>query len=1489
MKKIISLLLSVFMILSTISPLSVTAEIDSPTITVGSVTDVAGSTVIIPVTVENNPGILGATLQLTYDEGLTLVDATNGDAFSVLDLTKPQTYDSPCKFVWDELDVAPEDVKDGTILNLEFAVSENAISGKEYKIGLSYSKNSIVDRDLNSIDVTIVNGSINVINYIPGDLDGDNDVNTRDAILLRRYLADYPLNINKAAADVNADGDITTADSILIRRYLAGWEVILLPSPLKPQCMHEMIETKYKTPTCTENGNSNYWHCTICDKYYLDSNGVTETTLEDTVIAAMGHTAVTDPAVEPTYEKEGLTEGSHCSICATVITPQLPIPPLEKDDYSITYHIANNDTYLASIGIANPNPSVYYSQDGLILEDLIVPGYNFMGWYDSQTGGTRITEIKKNETGNKVLYAHWEKTKYTIQFMCDMVPVSSITYTAGQEVALPQPVLDKYIFLGWSDKKTDKTTGKITENLWNTLPAGTIGDFVFYANWASDRNRAVAKNKLDEPLVFEDTDKGEILFTYEIGEIRNVPLYETLQLQCVNGIITEESVSNQTHISNENAQNVAKAISTSTTKSAAWTLSSDWNKSTEVSESYLDKIQESREEAEIKAKTNNNTYNLLSTSSGSSNSINTNDGSFRYSANEAHRDYSKIDTTSAYELTTNDKLNTEISAEVSAGYGPVKASVGGKIATETSVGESYGDKIETSNVGTNAWENSLDVSENYSNTVTDAKSWSTESAYSSSTQTSQTNSVSTVLSKEIATTKHHGESYSEGGSKSDSQAFESSEAQNNEYSSTVTFHTAEIETKTKKFTSTGNTVGNYRMIQAGTMHVYGVVGYNIAEKNYFVYTYNVLDDETHEYLDYSRDGSFDDYEISTIPFEIPYYVNEYVNNKIAKTDGLKLQTSTGMITGYTPKGERPDNIVVIPSYMSVANNDGTFKSVKVTGIAPGLFENNTDITAVQLGKFITEIPDNTFAGCTSLKYVLAPGVTSIGNNAFAGCTSLTEFTVPEEITALGENAFEGVPAINVTASNASVAQAAAGSGAQSITLDISRIPVKESADMRFEVTSADSFILQGKNKSYKGLSIKSDTTTTIINGITFTDNKDIPLELSSENVTLDKVTIDCSGYALVLKAPETNLLLNEVVNLISSSENAVLSRSVILQELSSDFTGEINITGNMLVSGTVNENNLMKFNSGQIIYITDEEYENYLTSRNINFEINYEGGTNPESKPIPMNMAIGELPVPRRDYYTFGGWYTEAEGGEQITAETVMNSLSDITVYAHWEQNDVSAWTLAAEVPADAEIVDQKWTYTLTSYTTSGSSSLSGWEKYDTTWAWSAWGNWSDWLNYDPGSSDSREKQSESRSEWIDTSHNEDRWYYYHWCSPKGSTYLYTYNPGGYTFHEVNLSYEMGISRYGSGGSVPEYGDYWCASGYSPYWFRGGYAGDGHAYKNQVWVSSGYTNYYTVWRYRDRSKVYTYHYKKNENKESSEYPTGDNISDVQEYVQYRVK
>ena len=65
--------------------------------------------------------------------------------------------------------------------------------------------------------------------------------------------------------------------------------------------------------TCTQDG-SKHLECLDCQHRI------------DTAIPALGHTPVTDPAVDATCTETGLTEGSHCSVCGEVLTVQEEIP-----------------------------------------------------------------------------------------------------------------------------------------------------------------------------------------------------------------------------------------------------------------------------------------------------------------------------------------------------------------------------------------------------------------------------------------------------------------------------------------------------------------------------------------------------------------------------------------------------------------------------------------------------------------------------------------------------------------------------------------------------------------------------------------------------------------------------------------------------------------------------------------------------------------------------------------------------------------------------------------------------------------------------------------------------------------------------------------------------------------------------------------------------------------------------------------------------------
>ena len=48
------------------------------------------------------------------------------------------------------------------------------------------------------------------------------------------------------------------------------------------------------------------------------------------------------------------------------------------------------------------------------------------------------------------------------------------------------------------------------------------------------------------------------------------------------------------------------------------------------------------------------------------------------------------------------------------------------------------------------------------------------------------------------------------------------------------------------------------------------------------------------------------------------------------------------------------------------------------------------------------------------------------------------------------------------------------------------------------------------------------------------------------------------------------------------------------------------------------------------------------------------------------------MPTPTRSGYTFAGWWTAVDSGEQMNAESVVKTASDHVLYAHWVLNSVS-------------------------------------------------------------------------------------------------------------------------------------------------------------------------------------------------------------------------
>lgn len=1214
-KRIIAALLSLVMLLSCIPVMAFAEGHPTATLTVSDIYTTPGSTVTIDVMIEDNPGILGATLKLSWNDGLILIGCENGTAFSELTFQKPSRYQNGCNFVWYGSSIA--EAADGIILSLTFVVEENATDADIYDINITYGSGDVVDENYAPVDLTVKNGSIRIVTYTPGDVTGDGRVNTLDLIKLCQYISDdcvtdpegFNVTLNESAADVNDDGKLNPLDLILISQYISdgcvtnpdGYNVTLKPST--PRCRHKMTKVDAKDATCTEEGNIEYWFCGECGKCFDSKGGNTELTLDDVVVAAKGHTEVIDEAVLPTYTSTGLSEGKHCSVCGFVIVPQEVTGPLTKDEYSIQY-----------------------------VSDIIPVDAN------------GVSTMKLEDT-----------------------------YKPTETKVLQQLQKDKYKFLGWSDKD-----GKF---YGIEIPKGTTDDLVLYANWASERNRAVPVSQLDAPIICEDSDAGQIIFIYEIGSIKNIPLFETQNLQAANGIITNTGIIKQNSISQSNAEEVGKIIANTTTNSSTWTFSKDWNEIMSVSEEWAAQQGMTLEEAQQFSQNSSQSYNVVNSRGGSDSTVKFDGSSYRIVGNQAHTEstydekqkYTRFNIDSNYSNTTNTSLgvNAGISAGIGMPLGPAiagaEASVGAEAGISNTsafdIGAGYDNQKYTKEIktGTDSWSNHIDLSGSKTETTTNTKTWNDTVGFSGSASVSASQAISKAVSELISQRNSKDSSYSTGGEEGESKEYASSNAHEDKYSSSVIYSKEQIETTERSYKTSGDTIGNYRVVQTGTAHVFAVVAYDIKSSSYFVYTYSVLDDDEYdEYLDYSYDGSFNDYETSTLPFEIPIFVNDYVDSRIATS---KLQISDdGIVTKYL--GSADDEIVLIPSYYTKKNSTtGETEMIKVKGIAEGLFKNNTNIIGVSLGNFVNEIPTSAFEGCTALKEVICPNVVRIGANAFKGCTSLSEFALPNEIEHIGANAFDGVPAITSNAPTIEIANIVASSNVRSITLNISKIKADDFSELTLNIGQINSFKLLGNYQEYRGLNIRSNARETIISGITIPKCNAIPIRVSSDELTLERVKAYGEGFALVLEAANTTLSLEGVSELKTGTTNGILGRSITLKQKNEETYSAITVNGRVLVCGAVN-NNDGYIETQRIVTITEEEYKNYLTARKVIFDAN--GGTVSESSRIVgFGAVIGSLPVPKRDGHEFDGWYTDS--GKEVLAGTIMDTASDMTLRAKWK------------------------------------------------------------------------------------------------------------------------------------------------------------------------------------------------------------------------------
>lgn len=267
------------------------------------------------------------------------------------------------------------------------------------------------------------------------------------------------------------------------------------------------------------------------------------------------------------------------------------------------------------------------------------------------------------------------------------------------------------------------------------------------------------------------------------------------------------------------------------------------------------------------------------------------------------------------------------------------------------------------------------------------------------------------------------------------------------------------------------------------------------------------------------------------------------------------------------------------------------------------------------------------------------------------------------------------------------------------------------------------------------------------------------------------------------------------------------------------------------------------------------------------------GSVAQNSKTVNIGEAIGDLPTANRTYFSFDGWYTSADGGDAVTSSS--SFTADVTVYAHWKENSASGWVNAASVPANAEILERKYTYTQRQYSESNSSNKPGWIRYDSKQT--GWSSRQGPVSSDP-SNGSRKVTSEK---YVTSSNYKTVYHYYRYansrCATWGSSYakdypnLYRYDLDAPLVRKSGTSYSYKLPC--TCGVLDDY-----HTVYSVDWQLG------EPYQTKVKTSD---NYGTRWYYQD--PVYTYFFYRDISQESAARPSGNDISNVVELVRFREK
>ena len=216
---------------------------------------------------------------------------------------------------------------------------------------------------------------------------------------------------------------------------------------------HVVVEDKGYEPNCLQPGKTDGTHCSRC--------GAILTPQE--LIPAKGHTLVVDEAVPVTCTSDGKTEGSHCSVCGQVIERQRIIT-------STGHHTVIDKGYPSTCTERGRTDGSHCDICGEVFYEPVVLPLLDHEFKDSKVGRTCTTDGYILHTCQNCGFTYMSDFDYAAGHQLDVVPgVPQTCTTAGRTLQATCRVCGQVVEKAetippfghqWSTKTTPATTKK---------------------------------------------------------------------------------------------------------------------------------------------------------------------------------------------------------------------------------------------------------------------------------------------------------------------------------------------------------------------------------------------------------------------------------------------------------------------------------------------------------------------------------------------------------------------------------------------------------------------------------------------------------------------------------------------------------------------------------------------------------------------------------------------------------------------------------------------------------------------------------------------------------------------------------------------------------------------------------------------------------------------------------------------------------------------